>query len=257
MPRDAAARAAHDDDGFHRAPLERLVRVGLQRHAASAAQTFIGRDNELRVAVQNPVFQAVRRKAAEHNRVNRADTRAGQHGVGRFGNHGQIEGDAIAFFDAPCLKGVRQTAHVFMQFRITYVFLFGWAVAFPDDGGLLGAQRQMTVDAVIRDVQRAVLEPADRNVVREAGVFDLRIGLDPRQALALFAPKTIRIADGSLVHRRVLRGADPRARKAGFGHRYRRHVRRAPCIRRFSAVQIRTRGAHDVGALFRLACNVS
>jgi hypothetical protein len=36
-------------------------------------------------------------------------------------------------------------------------------VAFPDDRGLVAARRQMPVEAVDRGVQRAVLEPFDRD----------------------------------------------------------------------------------------------
>ena len=44
--------------------------------------------------------QFARREAAEHDRVNGADARAGEHGDHGFRHHGHIEDDAVALFDA-------------------------------------------------------------------------------------------------------------------------------------------------------------
>ena len=61
-------------------------------------------------------------------------------------------------------------------------------VRLPDDGDLLAAFLQMAVDAVGGDVERAVLEPFDRDVrIVERRVLNLRIGLDPVEPLALLA----------------------------------------------------------------------
>src|SRR5262249_45112918 len=63
---------------------------------------------------------------------------------------------------------------------------------------------EMAVDAVGRDVERAVLVPFDRDGVgRVAGVLDPGVGLDPVDALAVLAPELVRIVDGGLVHRLV------------------------------------------------------
>src|SRR5258707_15328499 len=74
------------------------------------------------------------------------------------------------------------------------------AVALPQDRGLVGAHRQVAVDAVSAGVERAVLEPADRGVAGEAGVLDLGVGLDPVQALAVLAPEGVGVAGGCLIH---------------------------------------------------------
>jgi hypothetical protein len=39
-------------------------------------------------------------KAAEHHRVDGPDAGAGQHGDGRLGNHGHVDDDPVALFDA-------------------------------------------------------------------------------------------------------------------------------------------------------------
>ena len=57
---------------------------------------FIGGDDELRLAIGDAAGKRVRREAAEHHGMNGADPRAGEHGVGRLGDHRQIDGDAVA-----------------------------------------------------------------------------------------------------------------------------------------------------------------
>src|SRR6188508_529170 len=42
----------------------------------------------------------VRREAAEDHRVDRADARAGEDGVGGLEDHRQVDGDAVALLDA-------------------------------------------------------------------------------------------------------------------------------------------------------------
>jgi len=73
-------------------------------------------------------------------------------------------------------------------------------VAFPDDRGLVGPGREMAVDAIGRDVELAVLEPFDRDVVVvERGVLDLGEGLDPVDALAVLAPERVRIGEAAYI----------------------------------------------------------
>src|SRR5215475_11839360 len=63
----------------------------------------------------------------------------------------------------------------------------------------------MAVDAVVADVQRAVLEPFDRHVAGIiGGVLDLAERLDPVDAFGLLAPETVRILDRARIHFLVL-----------------------------------------------------
>jgi hypothetical protein len=50
------------------------------------------------------------REAAEHDRMDRADARAGEHRVRRFRDHRHVDGDAIALFDAARLQDVGEAA---------------------------------------------------------------------------------------------------------------------------------------------------
>ena len=66
--------------------------------------------------------------------------------------------------------------------------VLGRVVALPDDRHLIAAVREVAVDAVGAGVERAVLEPADVEVVGlEGDVLDLAIGLDPVDPLAVLA----------------------------------------------------------------------
>src|SRR3981081_4963049 len=70
----------------------------------------------------------------------------------------------------------------------------------------------MPIDAVPRDIEDAVLEPLDRNVAGGEGrVLDLGEGFDPADALSLFGPESVGIADRARVHLLVLGLIDPGA----------------------------------------------
>ena len=164
------------------------------------------RDDDLRPAILDPPRQAVGREAAEHHRMDRADARAGQHRVRRLGNHRQVDRDAIAFLDAELLQRVGHAADFGMQLAIGDLLALGRVVALPDDRGLVATLGEVAIDAVGRDVQHAVMEPADANL---AVVIDVAhgagaVGLDPVDALAVLAPELHRILDRGFVHRLVL-----------------------------------------------------
>jgi hypothetical protein len=91
------------------------------------------------------------------------------------------------------LQHVGEAANILMERAIGDVLRFNLRIVrFPDDGGLLAALLQVPVDAVGGNVERAVLEPFDRDVgIFECGVLDTGIGLDPVEALAFLAPKLV------------------------------------------------------------------
>src|SRR3569833_1933556 len=67
------------------------------------------------------------------------------------------------------------------------------------------ATRETSVDAVEAGVQRAVLEPLDRDVVRiVGGVLHLGEGLDPVDALGVLGPEAVRVLDRARVHLLVI-----------------------------------------------------
>src|ERR1700684_2518232 len=67
----------------------------------------------------------------------------------------------------------------------------------------------MTVDAVVSDVGRAILEPFDRDVLfGERGVLDLAEMRRPVDALGLLGPKAVGIGERAVVHFLVFGLAD-------------------------------------------------
>ena len=113
---DLAAGALDHDDPVDAVGLgERRVDIGLQRHLLAAAQAFVRGDDDLGLAVVDALGEAVGREAGEHHGVDRADPRAGQHRVGRFRNHRQIDGDAVALLDVAGAQDVGHPADFVVQ----------------------------------------------------------------------------------------------------------------------------------------------
>ena len=189
--------------------LQRRVDIGLERNALAAAQALVGGDDDLRSRILDAAGERLGREAAEHHRMDGADARAGEHGEGGLGDHRQIDGDAVASLDAVLLEHIGEAADLFVQFGVSDVARDRRIVAFPDDRGLVGARRQMPVDAIHRDIGRAVLEPAYRDVMRvEARVLDAGERRDPGQPAALLGPKTLRVGQRARVELVVGGGVD-------------------------------------------------
>ncbi|MNC28859.1 hypothetical protein D3C75_770840 [compost metagenome] len=88
-----------------------------------------------------------------------------------------------------------------MQFAVSDVAAFGRVIALPDDRDLIAALGQMTVEAVVGNVQGAVGEPFDVDmVIVEGGLLHRGERLDPVEALGLLAPEAVRVDDRLLVH---------------------------------------------------------
>ena len=211
-PVDLAAGAAHHEALLDRgAVLQRGIDIGLQRHLLAAAQALVRGDDDVGIAILDAAGQAVGREAAEHHRMDRADARAGQHGVGRFGDHRHVDGDAVAALDAERLQHIRHAADLLVRLAVGDVLALGGIVAFPDDRRLVAALGEMAVEAVGRDVERAVIVPADADVAGVVDVLHLAEGLDPVDALADLAPEAFGVGDGAAIHLLVFPGVDQRA----------------------------------------------
>ena len=88
-----------------------------------------------------------------------------------------------------------------MQVFIGDVFGNRGIVTFKNDRGLIAARRKVAVQAVGRNIQRAVFIPFDIKIMRViADIFDLGVRLDPVNALAMFAPEAFRVINRLLVH---------------------------------------------------------
>ena len=201
VPGDFAVRAPHHENAMHvRAVFERLVDVILERDQAPAAHAFVGGDDGAAVGIENSVLERFGREAAEHHGMDGADAGAGEHCVGRFRDHRQIDADPVALADAAGLERVGELAYRPVQFAIADMLLLVGFVAFPDDCRLLAAARQMPVDAVIRHVEFSAFEPAHVGGA-EIARRHLLPGLVPvQEAGGHFRPEFFRILDRLPVH---------------------------------------------------------
>ena len=224
------AGAPHDDDGADAArPFGGHVGIRLQRNLAAAADALVGGDDHARTRVLDAAGQRVRRKAAEHHRVDRPDARAGEHRHRHFGDHRQIDGDAVALLDAARLQHIGEAADLGMQLAIGDLLVVLGIVALPDDRCLVAPLGEMTIEAVVCDVRRAVLEPFDRHFMRiKGGILDLGEGFEPVDPLGMLTPKAVRIVDRVLVHLLVFGVVDERALRP-FGRHFIHFARHAGC----------------------------
>src|SRR5262245_64458656 len=108
--------------------------------------------------------ERIGREAAKHDGMNGADAGACEHRDRRLGNHRHIDGDAVAFLDAARLEHIRKAANVRVQLLISELLVLLRVIAFPKDRSLIAPLGKMTVNAVVADVQRAILEPFDGHV---------------------------------------------------------------------------------------------
>ena len=217
---DGRTGALDDDDPVDAAAFfNRRIDIGLQRHSLAAAQALVRGDDDLGLAIRDALGEAVGREAGEYHRMNGADPRAGQHGVGGLRDHRQIDGDAVALHDIAGAQDVGHLADFVVQLPIGDVLRFGRVVALPDDRGLVAAGFQMPVDAVPGNVEDAVLEPFDRDIAgREGGILDLVERLDPVDPLGLVGPEAIGIADRAGIHFTVLGVIDKGALRPVTGY---------------------------------------
>ena len=144
---DFAVGAAEDDDffdglrevdAFGALEGEGVVHIFLQGHDGSAPEAAISGDDELGAAVEDAVGDALGAEAAEDDGVNGPDAGAGEHGDGGFGDHREIDKDAVAFLDLISLEDVGEAADFPMKLAIGEDALFAGSVggvgfAFPDD----------------------------------------------------------------------------------------------------------------------------
>ncbi|MCY1418327.1 hypothetical protein D9M71_338820 [compost metagenome] len=98
-------------------------------------------------------------------------------------------------------QGVGELADLLVQLAVSDVAVLGRVVTFPDDGQLVTALFKVAVQAVGGNVQSAVGEPFDIDmVVVEGGLLDLGERLDPVDTLGLLAPEAVRVDHRLLVH---------------------------------------------------------
>ena len=169
--------------------------------------------SERGLGVVDAARQRLRREAAEDDRVGRADARAGQHGDGQLRDHGHVDGDAVAGPDPELEEGVGGLLDLAMEVGVGERPRVA-RLADPVVGDLVAEPGlDVTVEAVLRDVERAVLEPAGEGQLPGEGRGERLL---PAQLLASeLGPEGLEVLVGAGVEVRVRRW--PAARTRGRG----------------------------------------
>src|SRR5256885_5616947 len=148
------------DDRLHAGrAAERLVGVLLERDGRAAPKAAVGGDDEARIGVVDALADGLGREAAEDHAVRRPDPGAREHGDRELGHHRHVDRDPVALLDAVPLERRGEPADFAVEVPVGQDAAVP-GLAFPDQGGL-GAPRtgDVTVEAVVRDVQLAADEP--------------------------------------------------------------------------------------------------
>ncbi len=202
--RDLAVGTAGDQhllDDAH--AFDRLVDRRLERDALAAAQALVGGDHHLGPGVEDAAAQRLGGEAGEDHRVDRADARAGEHGVGELGDHRQVDAHPVALAHAEAQEDVGDAGDVVLQVAVGDVAVLARLVAGPDDGGLLALRGEVAVDAVVAGVQAPAGVPGEVDLVH-VHVHDAARLMEPIDDLRLFLPETVGVLDRPAVQRLVL-----------------------------------------------------
>ena len=157
--------------------------------------------------------KGIRRKAAEHHRMHRPDAGASEHCVGRLGDHRHIDGDPVALLNAARLQNIGHAANMLVQLTVADGFRFARIVALPQNGNLIAARLQMTIDAIGADIYLAALEPTNLRLGTEARILNLGPARYPIARFCLLRPKAVRIVDRTGIHFLVRRRVAMRCRR--------------------------------------------
>jgi len=95
-----------------------LVDIAFDGELGAAPVSAVGRDDYFRSAIVDPFLERFGAESAEDHAMRRADASASQHGDDRLGNHGQVNHDAVARFDAVLLQHIGHEADLTMELLV-------------------------------------------------------------------------------------------------------------------------------------------
>ena len=141
---------------------QRRIDIGFERHALAAAQAFVGSDDEAALAALDPACERLGREAAEHNRMDRAQPRAGEHGDDALEDHGHVDRHALALGDADRLQRIGHGDGFGLEFAIGEAAPgCSGIVRLEDQRNRVAARLSMAVDRIVAKIELAVGEPGD------------------------------------------------------------------------------------------------
>ncbi len=189
--------------------LQRLIDILLELDDLPAPPSAVRGDTDLGFGVVDPIGQRLRREAAEHHRMNRADSRAREHRDRRLRHQRHVDRDAVAVLHAEALQRVGASAH-FVGEHLVGQHARVAGLALPNQRGLVAARPvEMPVETVIRGIDRAADKPFR---IREIPLERFAERLEPMQVARAFGPERVGVAFRALAERLVLVEIfDPRA----------------------------------------------
>ncbi len=175
--------------------LERLIDVLLERRPLPAAPSAVGGDTDLRFGIVDPIGQRLRREAAEHHRMDRADPRAREHRDRRLGHHRHVDRDAVALLDAQALERVGAAPHFVGEHLVGQDARMSPGSPSQNQRGLVAARAcQMAVETVVGGVDLAADEPLRK---RQLPFEHFAERLEPIEVARAFGPESFGVRVGA------------------------------------------------------------
>jgi hypothetical protein len=125
-----------------------LVGTALPPRMPASAVTM-----HLRLRVVDARREARRGKAAEHDRVDGADARAGEHREHGLGHHRHVDEHAVAVTHAQALEHGREAVHLGVQLAVRVARLLAGLGRQVGERRLVAARRQVPVHGVVAEVR--------------------------------------------------------------------------------------------------------
>ncbi len=177
---------------------QRAVDVLLERDDLAAPPQAVRRQHRLGAGVVHAITNGLGGKSTEDHRVSDPQAGARQQRHHQLGHHGHIDGAAVAGPEAQREERVGQPTDLGVQLGIGERPLIA-RLPLPDQRRLFGARRQVAIEAVGRDVELTIGEPAHEG--RAALVEDFGERARPQELARLFGPERRRIFFGRRTQR--------------------------------------------------------
>src|SRR3546814_7245816 len=135
--------------------------------------------------------------------MDRADPRAGEHRHRRLQDHRQVESDAVALLHAERFEAVRHANDLGMKLTIRKAPRHARRVGLPQERDLVGPLGQMSVDAIVAEVEDAVLVPAYVDRI-ERPIAGLGRRYEPIEQIGRAHPEHVRFLNRMAIERLIL-----------------------------------------------------
>jgi len=165
---------------------------------------LVSSNNYFALGVHDAIAQRVGREPREDNGVNGANTRAGEEGDDRLGNHGQVERDSVTFAHTHLLQCVGELRNLAEKLSVGDDAAIASIVCLVDNGRLVWVLESVTVNAVVAGIQSTFKEPRIIAALKATSVYGLEVAFPREQFARETSPELVGLCDGLLVQLLVL-----------------------------------------------------